>query len=149
MNLTELYQKGKELLDQQPHGKILDAVETEFDIVHDRVILDRYTFQLKCIDAVESNTDCHVLGVDLETPVIMSAVTTPIPSIRKNGLMEMALGLKDAGSLMWIGSQIPGNLEEIVATGVPVVANGRFLGMLSKATLLDQYRKELRVQTTQ
>lgn len=30
---------------------------------------------------------------------------------------------------------------------MPVVANGRFLGMLSKATLLDQYRKELRVQT--
>ena len=32
---------------------------------------------------------------------------------------------------------------------IPVVANGRFVGMLSKATLLDQYRKELRVQTMQ
>jgi CIC family chloride channel protein len=32
---------------------------------------------------------------------------------------------------------------------LPVVANGRFLGMISKATLLDQYRKELRVQTMQ
>lgn len=31
---------------------------------------------------------------------------------------------------------------------LPVVQEGRFLGMLSKATLLDQYRKELRVQTT-
>ncbi len=30
---------------------------------------------------------------------------------------------------------------------MPVVADGRFLGMISKATLLDQYRKELRVQT--
>lgn len=30
---------------------------------------------------------------------------------------------------------------------MPVVVNGRFLGMLSKATLLDRYRKELRVQT--
>jgi CIC family chloride channel protein len=30
---------------------------------------------------------------------------------------------------------------------MPVVSNGRFLGMISKATLLDQYRKELRVQT--
>jgi len=125
MDLTELYQKGKALLDQQPYGKILDAVETEFDIVHDRVILDRYTFRLKCIDAIEASTDCRVLGVDLETPIIMSAVTTPIQAIRKNGLMEMALGLKDAGSLMWIGSQIPNNLTEIVATGVPVAANVR------------------------
>ncbi|MFZ5572730.1 MAG: chloride channel protein [Thermodesulfobacteriota bacterium] len=30
---------------------------------------------------------------------------------------------------------------------LPVVKDGRFIGMLSKATLLDQYRKELRVQT--
>ncbi|MCP4688183.1 MAG: chloride channel protein, partial [Desulfobacterales bacterium] len=31
----------------------------------------------------------------------------------------------------------------------PVISNQRFLGMISKATLLDQYRKELRVQMTQ
>ncbi len=30
---------------------------------------------------------------------------------------------------------------------MPVIANGRFMGMISKATLLDRYRKELRVQT--
>jgi chloride channel protein, CIC family len=30
---------------------------------------------------------------------------------------------------------------------MPVVANGRFVGMISKATLLDKYRKELMVQT--
>ncbi len=30
---------------------------------------------------------------------------------------------------------------------MPVVSNGRFVGMISKATLLDKYRKELMVQT--
>jgi CIC family chloride channel protein len=30
---------------------------------------------------------------------------------------------------------------------MPVVVNGRFVGLISKATLLDQYRKELMVQT--
>ena len=30
---------------------------------------------------------------------------------------------------------------------LPVVADNRFVGMISKATLLDQYRKELMVQT--
>jgi CIC family chloride channel protein len=30
---------------------------------------------------------------------------------------------------------------------MPVVSDNRFLGMISKATLLDQYRKELMVQT--
>ena len=31
---------------------------------------------------------------------------------------------------------------------MPVIANDRFMGMISKATLLDQYRKELMVQTS-
>ncbi len=31
---------------------------------------------------------------------------------------------------------------------MPVVVNNRFVGMISKATLLDKYRKELMVQTT-
>jgi CIC family chloride channel protein len=30
---------------------------------------------------------------------------------------------------------------------MPVIANRKFLGMISKATLLDKYRKELMVQT--
>jgi CIC family chloride channel protein len=30
---------------------------------------------------------------------------------------------------------------------LPVVSGDRFMGMISKATLLDQYRKELMVQT--
>jgi len=32
---------------------------------------------------------------------------------------------------------------------LPVVSNHRFVGMVSKATLLDKYRDELKVQTTQ
>jgi len=125
MEFSELVQKGKELLSQKPYGLLMDGVETEFDLIHDRRILDRYTFRLQCIDAVEARTECHVLGIDLATPVIMSAVTSPIPAIHENGFMEVALGLKEAGSLMWLGSQTPKNLKEIVKTGVPVAANVR------------------------
>lgn len=42
-------------------------------------------------------------------------------------------------------------LDRMDATGsfsMPVVSNKRFIGMISKATLLDKYRKELMVQTT-
>ena len=31
---------------------------------------------------------------------------------------------------------------------MPVVANNRFIGLISKATILDKYRKELMVQTS-
>lgn len=125
MELTELYQKGKEILSQKPYGRLVDGVETEFEIPHDRKILDRYTFRLNCIDGIEAQTACKVLGVALDTPVIMSPVTAPIPAIQDDGLMETALGLKDAGSLMWVGSQTPKELKALVGTGVPVAANVR------------------------
>ena len=96
MELSEMLQKGRELLSQKPYGLLMDGVETEFDLTHDRRILDRYTFRLQCIDAIDARTECHVLGIDLATPVIMSAVTSPIPAIHENGFMEVALGLKEA-----------------------------------------------------
>ncbi len=39
-------------------------------------------------------------------------------------------------------------MDEHRIFSLPVVADNRFLGMISKATLLDQYRKELMVQTS-
>jgi len=123
VELTDLYQKGEELIRQRDMGVLLDAVETGFIPTHDRRILDRYTFRQQCIDAAEATTGCHVLGIELATPVIMSAMTSPIPALVDNGLMEVAVGLKEAGSLMWTGTPIPQNLQEIVQTGVPVAAN--------------------------
>ncbi len=46
--------------------------------------------------------------------------------------------------------EISGVLNRMDTNGLysmPVVVNGRFVGLISKATLLDQYRKELMVQT--
>ncbi|MCK5417645.1 MAG: alpha-hydroxy-acid oxidizing protein, partial [Desulfobacterales bacterium] len=70
-------------------------------------------------------TACRVLGVELATPVIMSAMTMPIPAITENGLMDVAEALKKAGSLMWTGTPIPKNLKKLAAVGVPVVANAK------------------------
>ena len=123
MELTDLYQKGETLLREKDIGFLLDGVETGFILAHDRRILDRYTFRQQCIDAIEATTQCHVLGLKLSTPVIMSAMTMPIPAIMDDGLINVAQGLKESGSLMWTGTPIPQNLREIIATGVPVAAN--------------------------
>ena len=44
---------------------------------------------------------------------------------------------------------ILGKMDERRIFSVPVVSEGRFLGMISKATLLDMYRRELIVQTAE
>ena len=59
----------------------------------------------------------------MKTPIIMSSMTMPIPAIVDKGLMEVAQGLKDAGSLMWTGTPIPGELKTITETGVALAAN--------------------------
>ena len=98
--LSDWHQKGEELLRKRDIGIFLDGVETGFILSHNRRVLDRYTFRQRCIDAVKSETHCKVLGVELSTPVIMSAITTPIPAIVENGLIEVALALKEVGSLV-------------------------------------------------
>jgi len=123
MELNEIYQEGEKILSGKDYGLTLGAVETGFIIKHDRLILDRYTFKQSCIDARVAKTGCQVLGVTLSTPVIMSAITMPIPAIVENGLMAVAQGLKEAGSLMWTGRPIPQNIGELVKTGVPLAAN--------------------------
>ena len=125
MGLTEIYQEGKKILRGKEFGWVLDAVETGFIPEHDRRILDRYTFRPHYIDGAEPITTCRILDVKLTTPVIMSAMTMPIPAIADTGLMDVAQALKDAGSLMWVGTPIPKNLKELVATGVPLVANAK------------------------
>ncbi len=44
-------------------------------------------------------------------------------------------------------SEVLNKMDEHRLFSIPVVSNQRFIGMISKATLLDHYRKELRVQT--
>lgn len=60
MHLTDLYQKGEELLRQRDIVFLLDGVETGFILAHHRHVLDQCTFRLKCIDAGEAVTDREV-----------------------------------------------------------------------------------------
>jgi len=122
MNLSELYEEGERLLKEQDYYLLLEGVETGFVLMNNRRIMERYTFRQRVIDAFDATTKCKVLGVELATPVIMSALTMPIPAIAEDGLMKVALALKEAGSLMWTGTPIPGNLKEIAATGVPLAS---------------------------
>ena len=123
MELTKIYQEGEKTLRERDIGYLIDGVETGFVLTHNRQVLDRYTIRQQCIDGPEAHTACHVLGVDLSTPIVMSSMTMPIPGIVEEGLMEVAAGLKGAGSLMWTGTPIPQNLRQIAETGVPLAAN--------------------------
>ena len=123
MDLTEIYTQGEKFFQTKEYGFLLGYVETGFVRENDRRVIDSLMFRQKCIDAPDVSTTCRVLGVELSTPVIMSSMTMPIPAIAEDALMQLARGLKAAGSLMWTGTPIPNNLAEIASTGVPLAAN--------------------------
>jgi isopentenyl diphosphate isomerase/L-lactate dehydrogenase-like FMN-dependent dehydrogenase len=123
VELTEIYHKGEAFFREKDFGRLLGYVETGFMRDSDRQILDRFTFRQQCIDTHEASTKCSLLGITLSTPVIMSSMTMPIPSIAEDALMQLARALKSAGSIMWTGTPIPSILSEIAATGVPLAAN--------------------------
>jgi isopentenyl diphosphate isomerase/L-lactate dehydrogenase-like FMN-dependent dehydrogenase len=123
MDLTEIYKKGEAFFKDKDYGRLLEYVETGFIRENDRNVIDSFTFRQQAIDAPDVTTACRVVGVEFASPVIMSAMTMPIPAIADDALLRLARGLKSAGSLMWTGTPIPKNLKELADTGVPLVAN--------------------------
>lgn len=123
MELTKIYEEGEKALRQREFGRVLDGVETEWVLANNREIFEWYSFRQRCIDGAAPVARCSVLGVELTAPIVMSAMTMPIPAIAENGLYEVARGLKEAGSLMWTGTPIPHDLKALVETGVPLAAN--------------------------
>jgi 4-hydroxymandelate oxidase len=119
--LAEIYREGAQILEGKKYGIFLRGVETEFGIKHNEEIFKKYKFLQRTIDAIEANTKVRLLNVDLEVPIVMSSISAPIPQIQANGLLKVARALKQTGSMMWLGTPIPANLEEIAQIGVPVV----------------------------
>ncbi len=100
MDLTEIYTKGREILAKKGFGFLLDGVETGWVLTNNERVMEKYAFRQKAIGApAAASTATEALGLSLKTPVIMSAMTMPIPAICEDGLKKVAEGLKEAGSL--------------------------------------------------
>ena len=121
MTLDEIYRKGTEAMEAKGLSYNLKGVETEFVLRHNAEIFTRYMFRQKAINSIEVTTRTRLLDVELQAPLIMSSMTTPIPQIEADGLLKVARALKGVGSMMSLGTPVPSNLKEIVEVGVPVI----------------------------
>lgn len=121
MELDEIYRKGTEAMEAKGLSHNLEGVETDFVLRHNEEIFTQYMFSQKAINSIEVTTGTRLLDVELQAPIIMSSMTSPIPQIEDDGLLKVARALKEAGSMMSLGTPIPSNLKEIVEVGVPVI----------------------------
>ena len=72
----------------------------------------------------------HLFDTSLYDLVTMGSVMRTLPAINMNEPINSALN----------------KLETSKAWSLPVVEGDKFLGMLSKSTLFDHYRRELQIQ---
>ncbi|MFC1910542.1 alpha-hydroxy-acid oxidizing protein [Chloroflexota bacterium] len=119
--LSEIYQKGAEIIISKNFGLFLRGVETEFILRNNEEIFKRYKFRQQAIGSSEATTRTRLLDVELEVPILMSSITAPIPQIQENGLLKVARALKETGSMMSLGTPLAPNLKELVEVGVPIL----------------------------
>jgi len=138
--LSEIYQKGAELLESKNLGFYLKGVETEFVLRNNEEVFKRYKFYQRAINSVEATTETRLLDVELKVPIVMSSITAPIPQIQQDGLLKVARALKETGSMMSLGTPVPSNLKDLVEVGVPLIQTvkpftdrSRVMQMISQA----------------
>jgi CIC family chloride channel protein len=107
--------------------------------------IDVITHSQKYLFPVEDHDDSRYLGmifIDRIRPYLYD--TQMHTMLMTEQVMEINVPQIDPDDEL---SDVLNIMENARLSSLPVVENGRFVGMLSKSVLLDYYRKELIVQT--
>ena len=121
LTLPELYAKGKENLDIMGYKRVFPPdSNTGASIQVNRKYLDSLFFRPKFLDPVDVDTSLMLFGVNLKTPVFCSPLSG-LGNISETTLIDIATGLKNAGSLLMLGIGGSPELQSAIDTGVPVV----------------------------
>ena len=85
-----------------------------------RQYIDSLTIEVRAIDSVEASTEMTLFGEVFTTP-IMTGALSHLTAICPNPMVEVAKGVKAAGSAMWVGIGEEEELKAIIETGVKTI----------------------------
>jgi 4-hydroxymandelate oxidase len=80
----------------------------------------RFGFKFRMIDSLEASTELTLFNRKFGTP-ILSAALSGMADITEKPLKKIALGVKESGSMMWVGIASQEQVKEILETGAPTV----------------------------
>lgn len=115
MKKAEANEKARATLERYRRG-----AETNFVGRFNLRYFERYGFKFRMIDSQEASTDVTLFGREFKTP-ILSAALSGLTDITDKPLREIALGVKDSGSMMWVGIASPEHVTDVLETDVPTV----------------------------
>ena len=96
------------------------GAETDFVGRFNVRYFQRFGFKFRMIDSQEASTDVTLFGREFKTP-ILSAALSGLTDITNKPLREISLGVKDSGSMMWVGIASPEHVTDVLETDVPTV----------------------------
>ena len=80
-----------------------------------RDYFDSLLVETRFIDSELPNTTLELWGETFDTPV-MTAALSHLHNICENGMVEFALGAKNAGAVHWVGMGEPEDMEAVLST---------------------------------
>jgi 4-hydroxymandelate oxidase len=129
LSCGEISQRGLERLRELGcEADLVLAAETQAAHRINRAYLDRLTFEMRVLDAVEAETRTELFGVTLASPIIgaplsfgrvLGRLSTYGPQYGTGYLEPIAEGLKDAKSLMGLGVTTSEQVQSVMAMGAP------------------------------
>lgn len=81
---------------------------------------DRFGFKFRIIDSQEASTEITLFKRKFKTPILSGALSGMV-DVTEQALKKTASGVKDSGSMMWVGIASSEQVKEVLQTGVPTV----------------------------
>lgn len=85
-----------------------------------RKYIESLCIEMRQLNCTVPDTTFELFGEKFATPV-MPSTFSHLNGYCENGMAEMARGVKEAGSLMWVGYGDDAELESVLATGVKTI----------------------------
>jgi len=96
------------------------GAETNFVNSFNHQYFERFGFKFRMIDSKEATTEITLFKRKFKTPILSGALSGMV-DIAEKPLAKIAAGVKDSGSMMWLGIVSSENLKEVLDTGAPTV----------------------------
>jgi 4-hydroxymandelate oxidase len=96
------------------------GAETNFVNAFNNRYFERFGFKFRMIDSQEANTEITLFKKTFKTPILSGALSGMV-DITEKPLAKIASGIKDSGSMMWLGIVSSENLKEVLDIGAPTV----------------------------
>jgi isopentenyl diphosphate isomerase/L-lactate dehydrogenase-like FMN-dependent dehydrogenase len=123
ITMAEENMKAKDILKNyclREGTDLRNGPETNFVSHFNLRYFERFGFKFRVIDSQLASTEITLFKRKFKTPILSGALSGMM-DITDKPLVKVASGMKESGSMMWVGITSSEQLKEVIDTGAPTV----------------------------